>query len=215
MRLLVLWCAQAITQINRRTELGLFRRVSKAALVAALFFLIACSPKLDWRTVQAPQERYTALFPGKPDKLERKITYQNIELGQTLEAVKIDDDIYSVSTIQLPANQSNSLSKLLSQLQANLIDRAKASGGDVTVEDAFYKTTDRQRLPTKDYFLDLNVDRKSQQVMRVRWINRVALNGDIWVYQISVLHMNAGTENAKNFLSREDYENFFSDFSPE
>jgi hypothetical protein len=115
----------------------------------------------------------------------------------------------------LPANQSASLSKLLSQLQANLIDRAKASGGDVTVEDAFYKTTDRQRLPTKDYFLDLNVDRKSQQVMRVRWINRVALNGDIWVYQVSVLHMNAGTENAKNFLSREDYENFFSDFSPE
>ncbi|OJI05244.1 MULTISPECIES: hypothetical protein [unclassified Polynucleobacter] len=194
----------------------MFRLVSKAAtLLATFIFLIACSPKLDWRTVQAPQERYTALFPGKPDKLERRIPYLDQELLQTLEAVKIDDDIYSVSTIQLPANQSASLSKLLSQLQANLIDRAKASGGDVTVEDAFYKTTDRQRLPIKDYFLDLKSNGKSQQLMRVRWINRVAPNGDIWVYQISVLHMNAGTENAKTLLSKEECENFFSDFSPE
>ena len=194
----------------------MFREIFKAAsLLATFIFLIACSPKLDWRTVQAPQERYTALFPGKPDKLERRIPYLDQELLQTLEAVKIDDDIYSVSTIQLPANQSASLSKLLSQLQANLIDRAKASGGDVIVEDAFYKTTDRQRLPIKDYFLDLESNGKSQQLMRVRWINRVALNGDIWVYQISVLHMNAGTENVKTLLSKEEYENFFSDFSPE
>lgn len=194
----------------------MFRGIFKAtSLLATFFFLIACSPKLDWRSVQAPQERYTALFPGKPDKLERRIPYLDQELLQTLEAVKIDDDIYSVSTIQLPANQSASLSKLLSQLQANLIDRAKASGGDVTVEDAFYKTTDRQRLPIKDYFLDLESNGKSQQLMRVRWINRVALNGDIWVYQISVLHMSAGTENVKTLLSKEEYENFFSDFSPE
>jgi hypothetical protein len=197
-------------------ELGLFRGVLKAVTVlAALFLLIACSPKLDWRTVQSPQERYTALFPAKPDKLERRIPYADQELLQVLEAVKIDDDIYSISTIQLPANQSGALSKLLSQLQINLIDRAKASGGDVTVEDAFYKTADKQRLPAKDYFIDLRSNGKSQQLMRVRWINRVEPNGDSWIYQISVLHTNAGADNTKNFLSKEEYENFFSDFSPE
>jgi len=194
----------------------LFRGAHKAAIfLAALVFLMACSPKLDWRTVQAPQERCTALFPGKPDKLERRIPYLDQELLQTLEAVKIDDDIYSVSTIQLPANQSASLGKLLSQLQANLIDRAKAAGGDVTIEDGFYKTADRQRLPTKDYFLDLKTNGKAQQLMRVRWINRVAPNGDCWIYQISVLHSAASTENTKVFLSKDDYENFFSDFIPE
>ncbi|MBU3556391.1 hypothetical protein ICN18_01960 [Polynucleobacter sp. Ross1-W9] len=197
-------------------EQGLFRRISKAATVlAALFLLAACSPKLDWRTVQSPQERYAALFPGKPDKLERRIPYADQELLQALEAVKIDDDIYSVSTIQLPANQSSSLSKLISQLQNNLLERAKASGGDVAIEDAFYKTADKQRLPTKDYFIDLKSNGKSQQLMRVRWINRIAPNGDSWIYQISVLHTNAGTDNAKTFLSKEEYENFFTDFSPE
>ena len=197
-------------------ELGLFRGIAKAAaLLAALVFLIACSPKLDWRTVQSPQERYTALFPGKPDKLDRRIPYLDQEFLQVLEAVKIDDVIYSISTIQLPANQSPSLNKLLIQLQANLLDRAKASGGDITVEDAFYKTADRQRLPTKDYFLDLKANGKTQQLMRVRWINRVASNGDNWIYQISVLHAGASSENAKTFFTKEDYENFFSDFSPE
>ena len=194
----------------------MFRGILKAATVlAALFLLIACSPKLDWRTVQAPQERYTALFPAKPDKLERRVPYADQEVLQVLEAVKIDDDIYSISTIQLPVNQSSSLSKLLSQLQNNLLERAKASGGDVTVEDAFYKTADKQRLPTKDYFLNLKSNGKTQQQMRVRWINRVAPNGDSWIYQISVLHTSAGADNAKTFLSKEEYENFFSEFSPE
>ena len=197
-------------------ELGLFSGLLKAAIVlAALFLLTACSPKLDWRTVQSPQERYTALFPGKPDKLERRVPYADQELLQVLEAVKIDEDIYSVSTIQLPESQSGSLSQILSQLQANLIDRAKASGGDVTVEDAFYKTADKQRLLAKDYFLNLKSNGKTQQQMRVRWINRVAPNGDSWIYQISVLHTSAGVDNAKTFLSKEEYENFFSEFSPE
>lgn len=197
-------------------EPGLSRVVCKvAALLATSLVLLACSPKLDWRTVQSPQERYSALFPGKPDKLERQIPYQGQEFLQTLEAVKIDDDIYSVSAIQLPAIQSASISKLLAQLQANVVDRAKASGGDVAVEDTFYKTADKQRLPTKDYFIGLKANGKSQQFMRVRWINRVAPNGDSWIYQISVLHTNADTENAKTFFSKEEYENFFSDFSPE
>ena len=197
-------------------EPGLFRRTAKAAiLLAALVFLIACSPRLDWRTVQSPQERYTALFPAKPEKMERKIPYEGEEFAQTLQAVKIDDDIYSVSSIQLPANQGASLSRLISQLQANLVDRAKASGGDVANEDAFYRTADKQRLPVKDYFIDFKSNGKLQQLMRVRWINRVAPNGDSWIYQISVLHTNAATENAKTFFAKEAYENFFSDFVPE
>ena len=95
-------------------ELGLFKGFTKAgALLATVFFLLACSPKLDWRIVQSPQERYTALFPGKPDKLERRIPYQEQELQQTLEAVKIDDDIYSIGSIYLSKQQTELLASLL------------------------------------------------------------------------------------------------------
>ena len=197
-------------------ELVLFRSVSKAiAVLATLFVLLGCSPKLDWRAVQSPQERYTALFPGKPEKLERKIPYQGQEFSQTLEAVKIDDDIYSISSIQLLPTQASLAPSLTEQLQSNLLDRAKASGGTVDALDATFQSSNRQRLPVKDYFITFKSNGNVVQLMRVRWITRAAPNGDIWIYQVSTLHANANEVDVKTFFSKEAYENFFSDFSPE
>ena len=192
----------------------MFRGWKITALLAVIFFLAACSPKLDWRTVQSPQERYTALFPGKPDKLERRIPYQDQELAQTLEAVKIDDDIYSISSIQVPVNQAAATEKIIMQLKSNLLERAKSSGGTVLEQSATYQASNRQKLPTADYFINFKLNGEEQQQMRVRWITRQASNGDSWIYQVSVLHANAITD-AKTFLSQEAYENFFNEFYPE
>jgi hypothetical protein len=182
---------------------------------AVIFFLAACSPKLDWRVVQSPQERYTALFPGKPEKIQRRIAYQDQELLQTLEALKIEDDIYSISATQLPIAQSALLPKLLSQLQNNLLARAKETSGQVMIEDVLYQTSARQKQAGKDYFIQFKSSRTNEQWMRVRWITRVAADGSIWVYQISVLHTKAIPNDAKAFLSKEDYANFFDEFYPE
>ena len=193
----------------------MFRSFKAGVLLAAIILLGACSPKLDWRTVQSPQERYTALFPGKPDKLERRIPYQDQELQQTLEAVKIDNDIYSVSSIQVPATQAAATEKIITQLKNNLLERAKASGGQVVEEVATYQTSSRQKLAATDYFIILKLNAKEQQQMRVRWIIRQASNGDAWIYQVSVLHANANTDDVKRFLSKEEYANFFNEFYPE
>ncbi len=194
----------------------MFRSVSRACLLLAAFvFLSACSPKLNWRTVQSPEQRYTALFPGKPDKLERQVPYQDQELKQTLEAVKIDDDIYSISSINISAQQAALAPKIIDQLQSNLLDRAKASGGTVLENDVFYQTSNHQRLATRDYFIAFNANGKAQQLMRVRWITRPAESGSIWIYQVSVLHANAETSEVKVLLSKEEYENFFNEFHPE
>ena len=201
--------------ISKRMEPVLFRAWKAVALLAAMILLIACSPKLDWRTVQSPQERYTALFPGKPDKLERRIPYQEQELNQTLEAVKIGNDIYSISSIQVPANQAEATEKIITQLKSSLLERAKASGGRVVEEVATYQASNRQKLTTTDYFIVLKLNAKEQQQMRVRWITRQTSNGDTWIYQISVLHANANTDDAKTLLSKEEYVNFFNEFYPE
>ena len=141
-------------------EQVLFRASKAGVLLAGAILLIACSPKLDWRTVQSSQERYTALFPGKPDKLERRIPYQEQGLQQTLEAVKIDDDIYSISSIQVPPNQAAATEKIITQLKNNLLERAKASGGMVVEEMATYQTSNRQKLATTDYFIILKLNAK-------------------------------------------------------
>ena len=184
-------------------------------MIAAIGCLVACSPRFDWRVVQSPQERYTALFPGKPEKIQRRITYQDQELLQSLEALKIEEDIFSISATQIPAGQSSLLPKILELLQGNLLSRAKESGGQVITEDVLYQTAARQKQPTKDYLIQFKSKGTGEQWMRVRWITRVATDGVIWVYQISLLHTQAIPSDVKTFLSKEEFANFFDEFYPE
>lgn len=188
----------------------------KFGVVLALAFLLsACSPKLDWRTVQSPQEGYSALFPGKPEKIERRFPYANQEIPQTLEAVKIEDDIYSVSTIHLNKDQAGLVPKLLEQLQGNLFSRANVSMDSALSVDALYQTANKQRVATKDYFLEFKSTGAVEQSMRVRWITRIAPDNGAWIYQISVLHTAPARVDAKKFFSEEAYSNFFDEFHPE
>jgi len=85
----------------------------------------------------------------------------------------------------------------------------------VLEENASYLASNRQRLPTTDYFITFKSNGKAQQQMKVRWITRQASNGDAWIYQVSVLHANAKTDDAKTLLSKEEYANFFNEFYPE
>ena len=168
----------------------MFKSFRQSCLLLAIFLLlIACSPKLNWRIVQAPEQRYAALFPGKPDKLERKISIGDQQFVQTLEAVKLDDDIYSISSIEIPAkdNKGDLVQKITAQLQNNLLDRAKASGGSVVDEAAYFQNSQRQRLQTNDYYIFFGGDVKAKQIMRVRWITRANADGGVWIYQVSCL----------------------------
>jgi hypothetical protein len=204
-------------QINKRMGLVLSKPMLKkfGVVLAFAFLLTACSPKLDWRTVQSPQEGYSALFPGKPEKMERKLPYQNQEIPQTLEAVKIEDDIYSVSTIHLVKDQVALASKLLEQLQGNLFNRANVNLESAVTADASYQASNRQRVPIKDYFLEFKSTGAVEQSMRVRWITRITPDNGVWIYQISVLHTAPARVPAKQFFSEEAYSNFFDEFHPE
>ena len=183
-------------------------------VLASALLLSACSPKLDWRIVQAPQEGYSALFPGKPEKMERRLPYQNQEITQTLEAVKIENDIYSVSTTHLSRDQALLAPSLLEVLQGNLLNRANVNLENAVSLDAFYHTASKQRVATKDYFLEFKSTGAVEQSMRVRWITRIAPDDAVWIYQISVLHTAPVRVNAKTFFSEEAYSNFFDEFHP-
>jgi hypothetical protein len=196
-------------------ELGLFKGFTKASvLLATVIFLVACTPKLDWRIVQSPQEGYTALFPGKPDKLERRIPYQEQELRQTLEAVKIDDDIYSIGSIYLSKQQTELSASLLDQLKGNLFRNAGVDQSTAINSDGIYKIANHQRIPTKDYFLEFKSTSTNQQAMRVRWISKPAIDGGIWLYQVSILHAGPVQPDVRAFFSAEERANFFDEFHP-
>jgi len=127
----------------------------------------------------------------------------------------MDDDIYSISATQIPIGQSALLPALMAQLQGIVLARAKAQGGEVIVEDVFYQTAAKQRQASKEYWIQLKSGGTAEQWMRVRWITRVAPDGSIWIYQVSVLHTKAIPSDAKTFLSKEEYSSFFDEFYPE
>jgi len=200
---------------NKLTEQALFKGGIKAvALIVVTILLMACSPKLDWRTVQSPQEGYTALFPAKPDKIERKLSYQSQELLQILEAVKIDEDIYSISSIYLSKQQTDLLATLLEQLKGNLFRNAGVDQLTVVSSDGVYQTANHQRMLTKDYFLEFKSTSATQQAMRVRWITNPTMNGGIWLYQISILHAGSVQSDVRTFFLAEDRAIFFDEFHP-
>ncbi len=211
------WSAPATMQISKHMEQVLFRVafLRCCVLLASTILICACSPKLDWRTVQSTQEGYTALFPGKPDKMERKIPYQTQELQQTLEAVKIDENIYSISSIYFSPQQTELLPKLLGSLEDHLFGNAGVDQFTAVHSDSTYQAANRQQFPTKDYFLEFKSVGSTQQAMRVRWLTRPSLNGGIWLYQVSILHAGPVQPDVKTFFSAEERANFFDEFHPD
>ena len=196
---------------------GLFRaKFSQALFLIALAFgIVACSPSLNWRTVQAPEEGYSTLFPAKPDKLERNLPFQDQEIHQVLQAAKIDDDIYSVSSIHLVGKQTEFLPKILEQLQTNVLGRAGVNLQNAMTQESYYRNANQQRMVAKNYFLEIPIGEKNNsthQLMRVMWIASAVENDGVWIYQLAVLRTRASGEEAKTVLSDETFSPFFEEF---
>jgi len=195
----------------------LFRvKIAQALLLITLALgIVACSPSLNWRTVQAPEEGYSTLFPVKPDRLERNLPFQDQEIHQVLQAAKIDDDIYSVSSIHLVGKQVEFLPKILEQLQTNVLSRARVNLQNAMTQETYYRNANQQRLMAKNYFLEIPVSEKnnsSHQPMRVMWITSAVENDGVWIYQLTVLRTRASNEDAKTVLSNETFSPFFEEF---
>ena len=103
----------------------------------------------------------------------------------------------------------------MEQLQDNLLNRAGVNLETAVSSDALYQTANRQRIATKDYFLEFKSTGAVEQSMRMRWITRVSPDNGAWIYQLSVLHTAPARVDAKKFFSEEAYSNFFDEFHPE
>jgi hypothetical protein len=114
----------------------------------------------------------------------------------------------------LSSDQALLAPTLLEQLQGNLLNRANVNLDSAVSIDAFYQTANKQRVATKDYFLEFKSTGAVEQSMRVRWITRIAPDNGVWIYQISVLHTAPARVDAKKFFSEEAYSNFFDAFHP-
>lgn len=202
--------------------LGLSKSLVSLLQLGLVLSLCACTPQYDWRTVRAEQQAYTALFPAKPQHLERQINYLGTNFNQALEVVKVADNIYSITTIQVPPNLISSAMGLIAQLKQAIFSQALLDITQPTAVEGFYQLANSPiRIPTEDYFLLMKPIDGVNRVMRVRWITRNTPGLGLQIYQQSLLMpfpKNSDSINSVALLSRLDDDNaspFFADFHPD
>ncbi len=207
--------------INKRMRLVLFRPYQQLLTLALCFCfaftLLACSPKLDWRTVKNESLGYAALFPGKPQLIDRSLSYQENKLKQSLEFVKVDDDIFAVMTTEIPvalANQVSAIEQLLKSvlLQQTLSPNQTTPSEFNRVKESSSKigAIGQQKQASQDYFLDLP---QAKRVMRIRWLIRPMVDGGLYLYQVSIVRAQTPS-NPMPSLEQENINIFFDEFRP-
>lgn len=174
---------------------------------------VSCSPHFNWRSVQAPEQHYIALFPTRPEKSERKVKFQDQEISQFFEAGKVGGDIFSISAIALNQDQNNLQGELLDVVKKNVLSLADVTDDAITSVESTYETAGHQRIPVKDYYFKV-VGAENSKTMRVRWILFTNSSSQSWLYQISVLHIDGGLKDSKSLLANQDYSMFFNEFHP-
>ena len=74
----------------------------RAALMATLVALSACTPRFDWRSVRGTDAPYTILLPAKPSTHTRSVNLGGIQASMTMTAAEVDDVTFAVGSAELP-----------------------------------------------------------------------------------------------------------------
>ena len=74
----------------------------RAACVATLVALGACTPRYDWRDVRGTDAPYTVLLPAKPSIHTRSVNLGGIQASMTMTAAEVGDVTFAVGTAELP-----------------------------------------------------------------------------------------------------------------
>jgi hypothetical protein len=90
-------------------------------LACLLGGLLACSPRYDWRTVQSNDAGFVALYPGKPSTASREVTIAGHRYPMTMEASRVDDTLFAVGVVTLPADDATLRAQALDAMQAGLV----------------------------------------------------------------------------------------------
>lgn len=70
-----------------------------APLLAAI---VACTPTLDWRTVQIDEGSLQALFPCRPQHRSRAVALGGVQLKMDMSACSADADTFALSYVDAP-----------------------------------------------------------------------------------------------------------------
>ena len=186
-------------------------------ILGLLMGLSACSPTLDWRTVRSDDLLYEALYPGKPSRAEKTIIFDGQKLTMTIEASKVDNSLYAVGVINIPKeiSQKFDTNNFLKYLEAGMLSNLKNSPAPiektVTIKTAGQVSID---LSAKEFLIQGDGPDAKRRLLRLRIVQRQFPDGQIQIYQQSILQAMSGDIALEKMIQTDGHEMFFSGFRP-
>ncbi len=186
-------------------------------IIGALLTLSACSPTLDWRTVRSDDLLYEALYPGKPSRAEKSIMFDGQKLTMTIEASKVENSLYAVGVINIPKDigQKVDTNGLLKYLQTGMLSNLKNASAPVE-KTVIIKTSglDSINLTAKEFLIQGDGPDAKKRSLRFRVVQRQFPDGQIQIYQQSLLQTIDGDISIDKLIQTDAHEMFFSGFKP-
>ncbi|KAF7963640.1 hypothetical protein AWV80_07625 [Cupriavidus sp. UYMU48A] len=184
------------------------RLVLPAMLAMAL--LGACSPRYDWRTIQSGEGGYAALYPGKPTSAARDVAIAGHKLPMTMQAARVDDTLFAVGVVTLPADDAELRREALAAMQSGLLANLGVHPGDpartraVTIQSA-----DQPARPLDG--VEVEVSGVSPQDQSPRRLTARLVAVGTRAYQAVVLESGEGARDQRH---AEQIEQFLGGFHP-
>lgn len=178
--------------------------------------LAACTPSLDWRTVRSDDLLYEALYPGKPSRAEKTVMFNNQKLTMTMEASRVNDTLFAVGVINIPATAKGiDLKALKDFLQNGMLSNLKTDQvpipTTISVKTAGQPSYD---LPAQEWVIQGLGPDGQQRLLRFRVVQRNLPDGQIQIYQQSILQSLKNNVAIEKILRSDEHEMFFTGFKP-
>ncbi len=186
-------------------------------VLGLLLSVSACSPALDWRTVRADDLLYEALYPGKPSRAEKAVMFDGQKLTMTIEASRVENSLYAVGVINVPKDisQKFDINGFLKYLQTGMLSNLKNSSEPiektVTIKTAGQSSID---LSAKEFLIQGDGPDAKKRLLRFRIVQRQFPDGQIQIYQQSLLQTLSGDVPLEKLIPTDAHEMFFSGFKP-
>ncbi len=186
-------------------------------VLALLLGVSACSPTLDWRTVRSDDLLYEALYPGKPSRAEKSMMFDGQKLTMTIEASRVENSLYAVGVINVPKDigQKINSNELLKYLQTGMLSNLKNSSAPiektVTIKTSGQASID---LSAKEFLIQGDGPDDKKRSLRFRTVLRQFPDGQIQIYQQSLLQTISGEVSLEKLIQTDAHEMFFSGFKP-
>jgi hypothetical protein len=160
---------------------------------------------------------YEALYPSKPSRAEKLIIFGDQKLTMTIEASKVENSLYAVGVINIPKDISQKFDTktFLKYLEAGMLSNLKNSPTPiektVTIKTSGQSSVD---LSAKEWVIQGDGPDAKRRLLRLRIVERQFPDGQIQIYQQSLLQTLSGDVPLEKLIQSDGHEMFFSGFKP-